>query len=134
MLTAQVVSRREVAESKNKVINREVELKFCRKVAVRACRKVGGARRECGDKIGAGLSEHAEQLTIRVLEIKSPEERIEPIAKLLLGNGVASKTRATYLLVFICTKPGEDETRPAIPRAAAHIKEVFGLYYERADA
>ena len=133
-LAAQVVSRRKIAESGNKVIDCEVELKFGRKVRVRACRKVGGARRERGDGFGAGLSEHAELLTIRVLEIESPEERIEPIAELLIRNGVAYKMRATHLLGFVCTEPGENETRPAIARAAAHFKEVFGLFDKRADA
>ena len=133
-LAAQVVSRREVAESGNKVIDREIELKFGRKVGANACQKVGGARCERNDGFGAKLSEHAELLTIRVLDIESPEERIEPIAELLIGNGVAYKIRTTHILGFVCTEPGEEETRPAIARAAAHFKKVFGFFDERADA
>ena len=133
-LAAQIVLRREVVESGNKVIDRKVELKFGRKVGVRACRKIGGARRERGDGFGAGLSEHAKLLRIRVLEIESPEKRIEPVAELLVGHGVAYKMRATHFLGFICTEPGEDETRQAIARAAAHFKEVFGFFDKRADA
>ena len=42
--------------------------------------------------------------------------------------------KATHFLNFVCTQPGEDEMRPAIAKAAAHFKEVFGLFDIRAVA
>ena len=43
----------------DKVVYGEIELQVRRELGVGARREVGRTRRECGDKFGGGLNEHA---------------------------------------------------------------------------
>ena len=91
------------------MVDREVELELFWKVWVRARRQVG-ARRERSDRLGTGLGKHAELLAKRVFEVESPEERVEPRAKLLISDGVVYIMRATHLVCIVRAVPGEHES------------------------
>ena len=131
-LATQVVPGRVVAEPGDEVIDCEVELEFGREVGVGARRQIGGARRERGDRLGTGLSEHSKLLPVRIFEVESPEERVESVAELFIRDGVANEMRATHFLGFIRAEPGEYKSRPAVARAAAHLEEVLRIFDERA--
>ena len=60
--------------------HREVELKFAKKAKVRMCRVIEGARCKRCDGFSTGLGEHAKMLEVRVFEIESSEQRVEPYA------------------------------------------------------
>ena len=68
-----VVVLRKVDQARYEVVDGEIDLQIGGEAGVGARRQVGSARRECGDGFGAGLSEHAQLLFVRVLTTQTTE-------------------------------------------------------------
>ena len=57
----------------DKVVDNEIELQVRREVRLGRRRQVGGVRRKCGDRFGAGLNEYAKLLPGEIFKIQAIE-------------------------------------------------------------
>ena len=122
-LTLQILARRRIRESNNKMVDSERQLRFGWKPGMRVRTEIGGPRCIRSHRFRSRLSKPSKPQTIRVFELELSEECDQSISKFFVQPDSVSEVQSVNLFSILVSEPGEYEETPAVTKAATKREE-----------